>query len=203
MKLLLTSAGIKTKTLENTLLALADQPTSKLKVAFIPTAANVEEEDKTWLVDNLVELRDLHFSLLDIVDIAALSAEASRERLQDADIIVIGGGKTDYLVEQLRLKELDGVFQEWLASKIFVGISAGSVMAGPVINPHGDKGLGWVDFLVVPHMGAAFTNRTEDQVRAAGDHLQKDIYWLSDDAAVLVKDSEVSVVGEGYKVFKQ
>ena len=200
MKLLLTSAGIKDNHLANALLDLAGKPAKELKVAFIPTAANFENEDKTWLIDNLAELSDMHFGWLDIVDIAALNYDESIKRLKDMDVVVVGGGKTKNLVEILRELRLDAIFREWLSSKVFVGISAGSVMTGPIINPHGDQGLHWVDFLIVPHMNASFANRSEDQIQAAANSLQKTIYWIGDSSAVMINDANISFIGTEYKV---
>lgn len=49
MKLLLT----------NELLAMAGRSVEELSIAFIPTAANVEEGDKSWLIDDLVRFKNL------------------------------------------------------------------------------------------------------------------------------------------------
>ncbi len=60
-KLLLTSGGLRNPTLINALLDLANKPASEVKVAFIPTALNVEPGDKGWAIDQMLRLRDIAF----------------------------------------------------------------------------------------------------------------------------------------------
>lgn len=202
MKLLLTSAGLKTEALKQAFLDLTPKPASELRVAYIPTAANEAVEDKAWLIDNLVELRDMHFAFLDIVDIAVFTPDQAKSRLQDMDVIVFGGGVTKYLVDTIRRAELDVELLEWAATKVFVGISAGSVMMGPVINPQSDRGLNWVDFIVVPHKDSPYTGRTAEQVESFSVNSGKVVYWLGDEAAVLVQGEHVEVIGADYQIFE-
>ena len=56
MKLLLTSSGITNKKIENALLELLAKPFKKSHLTFIPTAANPEKGDKSWLVDDEVSI---------------------------------------------------------------------------------------------------------------------------------------------------
>ena len=53
MKLLLTSAGITNNSIKDALAGLIGKRFSDSKMVFIPTAANVEEGDKGWLIDDL------------------------------------------------------------------------------------------------------------------------------------------------------
>lgn len=46
MRLLLTSAGITNRLIANALVSMVGKDARDIKVAFIPTAANVEEGDK-------------------------------------------------------------------------------------------------------------------------------------------------------------
>lgn len=71
MNLLLTSGGVRNPALVAALFELAGAGADKLNCAFIPTAASVRDEDKRWLIDDLVRLKDLGFHKLDIVDLAA------------------------------------------------------------------------------------------------------------------------------------
>ncbi len=69
MKLLLTSGGLANKSIEKALLELIDKKPPDVSVAFIPTASNVETGDKDWLIDDLIDLRNLDFKAIHIVDI--------------------------------------------------------------------------------------------------------------------------------------
>ena len=59
MKLLLTSAGLSNKSIIKALKELTEKPFNELKLAFIPTAANVEEGDKDWLIRDLINCKNL------------------------------------------------------------------------------------------------------------------------------------------------
>jgi len=59
MKLLLTSSGLTNKSIAKALLDLAGKPFSELNLVFIPTAANVEKGDKDWLLQDLINCRNL------------------------------------------------------------------------------------------------------------------------------------------------
>jgi hypothetical protein len=86
MKLLLTSAGFSNQTIAKAFLELAGKPFKEMKLAFIPTAANVEEGDKGWLIEDLANCKKLGLAEIDIVDISALPREIWQKRLEAADI---------------------------------------------------------------------------------------------------------------------
>ncbi len=196
MKLLLTSAGLKNQTLIAEFIQLVGKPAEEIKVCFIPTAADVEAEDKGWLIDNLAEFKKLVYQI-DILDIAAVSKGMLISRLSWADVLVFGGGSTEYLVEQMKKTGLNNKLPKLLSSRVLVGISAGSVMCGPVINSQKDLGLNYVDFVIVPHKGSPFTNRTAEEVTKAAKKIGRKIYWIDDNCAVRVIDSKVEIVGTG------
>jgi dipeptidase E len=196
MKLLLTSGGIRNNALADALFQLTQAPASEVRLAFIPTAANVRDEDKCWLIDDLANLKAIGFARLDIVDIAALSKEQLGPRLEQADVLVFGGGDTKYLLQCIHDKlasDLTGLLQ----TRVLVGISAGSVICCPVINPTRTEGLGYVDFLFIPHMGSSFANRTRDDVQGFASMLGKRTYWADDNAGVLVNGNSIKPVGAG------
>lgn len=94
MKLLLTSGGMKNKSIANALRELLGKPFEESSLAFIPTAADVKSNDKSWLVTDLYKFHQLGFKTFDIVDIAALPFEIFMPHLEAADVIVFGGGHT-------------------------------------------------------------------------------------------------------------
>ncbi len=100
MKLLLTSAGLTNKTIVNSLIHLAKKPIKQLNLAFVPTAANVEEDDKGWLIDDLVNCRKLGFNQIDIVDISAVPKDVWLPRLNQADVLLFGEGAEQFAKEQ-------------------------------------------------------------------------------------------------------
>lgn len=73
MKLLLTSGGITNGTIAKALEGLLTKPKQESGIAFIPTAANVEEGDKDWLINDLHTLNNEGYKYVDIVDISAIT----------------------------------------------------------------------------------------------------------------------------------
>ncbi len=212
MKLLLTSAGIANKSIANALLELAERPFSQLNLAFIPTAANVEKGDKSWLIDDLNSLKNLGFQQIDIVDISALPKDVWLPRLKEADILHFGGGNTFHLMHWVEKSGLREVLPELLENKIYVGTSAGSMIAcrsldlstserlydEKVIKDAKDEGLGYVDFLVRPHLNSPyFPNINLDTLGKFAEEFAEIFYALDDNSAIKVVDGNIEVVSEG------
>ncbi|MFA6250451.1 MAG: Type 1 glutamine amidotransferase-like domain-containing protein [Candidatus Shapirobacteria bacterium] len=165
MNLLLTSDGITNPLLAQALLDLVGWPFAQTSLAFIPTAANVEVGDKTWLINDFQNLKNLGFSSIDIVDISSLPPGLWQPRLENADILVFGGGNTFHLIYWLRQSGLAKLLPKYLKTKVYMGISAGSMVVSKSIFLTSDKpvydqdrlgvvddsGLNLVDFYVRPH----------------------------------------------------
>lgn len=169
MKLLLTSSGLTNNSISNALLELAGKPASQLNLVFVPTAANVTENDKGWLIDDLYNCKKLGFSWIYIADISAVPAQIWKPSFEKADILVFGGGNSFYLMHWLKKTGLTEMLPEMLKTKIYVGISAGSMAATKSLCLSQSKelyylegvgefkdetGLGLVDFLVRPHLNS-------------------------------------------------
>lgn len=61
MKLLLTSGGLMNDSIISALKDLTQKPFNELNLAFIPTASNMEEGDKWWLIKDLEICKKLGF----------------------------------------------------------------------------------------------------------------------------------------------
>lgn len=212
MKLLLTSSGFTNMAIINALLELTKKPLDTLKLVFVPTAANVEEDDKGWLIDDLMNCRKLGFFSLDIVDISALPKETVHKRLEAADIFVFGGGNTFHLMHWIEKSGLKESLPELVKTRVYVGISAGSMVATKSLilsdsrrfyseNTGGVDsmdGLGFVDFHIRPHLNSAyFPNVTVEKVAELAMTVREPVYAIDDDTAIKVVDGEIEVVSEG------
>lgn len=212
MKLLLTSAGITNNSIKNALRELTEKPFNELKMAFIPTAANVEEGSKDWLIDNLVEFKNLKFSHIDIIDISALPRKNWERRLLKADILVFSGGINSYLNYWLTKSGLRELLPEMLKTKVYVGISAGSMIASKKIalgefkEPYfgvdnqeiGMKGLGLVEFYFRPHFNSPdFPKIRSENIKKLAENYPDPIYAVDDQTAIKVVDGKIEVVSEG------
>src|SRR3989344_8298620 len=107
MKLLLTSSGITNNSLEKALLDLLGKPFNQSNLTFIPTAANIDKSDKSWLINDLNNFRKLGFKSIDITDISAVPRNRWLSSLEESDAFVLGGGNTKYLLDWIWKSELD------------------------------------------------------------------------------------------------
>ncbi|WP_282944489.1 Type 1 glutamine amidotransferase-like domain-containing protein [Cellulomonas endometrii] len=206
MKLLLTSSGLADQLSCDALAALSGRPLVDQRVAVVPTAANVVEGDKGWLLANYVDVQRAGFAALDIVDVSALEPAVWRPRLWSADVLVVTGGDTTHLLRWLRRSGLADDLPALLRDRVYVGISAGSMVTGPhvrlsqsiQVEPDDSRGLGLVDFLIVPHLDSPwFPAPADGAVRAAVAGLAQRTFALADGAAVVVSGADVRVVGTG------
>ena len=212
MKLLLTSSGIKNTSLTKTLSQLLGKSFEESSVVFIPTAANMEIGDKGWLIDNLVDLQKLNFKQIDIVDISALPEDVLKSRLMEADVLVFGGGSPYYLMEWLNRSNLTNFLPKLLKNKVYVGISAGSMVVCPDLALRPSQilyeedldrktemqGLNLVHFHFLPHLNSEyFLKLRKENIESAIVGMKNKIYAADDESAIMVADGKVEIVGEG------
>jgi dipeptidase E len=225
MKLLLTSNGLANTSIKNALEDLVGKPRKETKIAFIPTAGFAEDDEKheprDWLADDIYNVKEF-CGFIDIVSLADLPKQKMLERLEYVDVIFVGGGNTFYLSYWM---EKSGLFDELprlLETRVYAGISAGSMISTKsirtasqaILNPKkfydkeydelgpeersAGKSAQLVDFVIRPH----YNSKTFPQV--SGDFLEliaKDVkvplYALDDQSALKVIDGKVEVISEG------
>jgi len=203
-KLLLTSAANKTI---HFLKKLTDKDWSDLNVVFITTAGN-PYEDKWWIRDDKKALVDLGVNIIEI-DIAGKSSKELEEKIGEPDVIFVAGGNTIYLLQEARKSGfMDIVIGLVKKGVIYVGSSAGSVLAGPdltletYVEDEKDTpklnsytGLGLVNFLIQPHWSEEFLR---DKYLKIADKLVKSkipLITLTDDQAVLIDGEKMEILG--------
>lgn len=205
MKLLLTSAGITNKSIAKALGQLAGRTPAKTRVAFIPTAANVEAGEKSWFITQLTDLQKFGYEWIDVVDPSA-DGVSWQERLQQAHAIFVSGGNTFHLLDQYHRTGFGKWLTKNLGDKVYVGVSAGSIIAAPSIDvatiPPADhnlpnmedlRGMKWVDFEVEPHCDTKRFATIEYYSQTRNNT----VYAIDDQSAIAVAGDKVSVVSEG------
>ncbi len=206
MKLLLTSAGLSNISLKN---ALKDMVGDKeIKIAFIPTASNIEEGDKDWLIKDYVECTKV--GSLDIVDISAVSKEVWLPRLKSANTIFIGGGHTYYLMDWINKSGLSKELPELLKTRVYVGISAGSMVVCPKLTLSSSdltqhskyskdmSGLEYVKFYLKPHYNSSFFPQSIDEyIKLDAEKLDNDTYAIDDQSGIKVVNGKMEIISEG------
>jgi dipeptidase E len=213
MKLLLTSAGITNKSIESALQELVGKPFAQTKLVFVPTAANAEEGDKGWLIDDMYRCKQLGLEEVDIVDIAAVPKEVWLPRFEAADVLLFGGGNTYYLIAWMQKSGLFLEIPRLLETRVYVGISAGSMAASKELlvsqsklflfdeehsHTKSNTGLGLVDFQFRPHLNSPyFTKIRKEYVEQVAKELNKPLYAVDDQTALKVVNGKVEIVTEG------
>lgn len=216
MKLLLTSAGLRKDNdsdfrqgLVDSFKKLLGQEPKGLKCAYIPTAAD-PEEDKWFVEAGRQELKDLGMELID-VDLKDPNKASVKEKLEQSDVIYVNGGNTFYLLDWARKSGLSDYLKELLDKGIvYIGVSAGSILLGPdiaisgwdctwdknIVNLTDTTGLNIVPFATSPHFTETERPVLEKKMREAN----YPVIAITDEQAVLVDGDNQEIVGEGEKI---
>ncbi len=62
MKILLTSGGITNESIKTALFDLVGKNPEDTSLTFIPTASNMEQGDKSWLINDLINFKKLNLN---------------------------------------------------------------------------------------------------------------------------------------------
>lgn len=212
MKLLLTSGGLSNKSIVDALLELTGKPFSELNIAFIPTASNVEDGDKGWLIKDLATLTELKFKSIDIVDISALPKDVWLSRIKETDVFLFEGGNTFHLMYSIEKSGLKEVLPDLLKTRVYVGISAGSMVACKGLDLSNserlyseeigkykkDEGMGFVDFLLRPHLNSPhFPKVIMENMEKISKEVPETFYAIDDNTAIKIDGEKIEVVSEG------
>jgi dipeptidase E len=213
MKLLLTSGGLTNKSIAKALFDLVGKSAQQTAIAFIPTAAIAEAGDKSWFITDLVNIKNQDVKRIDIVDISALPREVWLPRLEHADVLFFSGGNTPHLMHWLHVSGLAEMLPALLRTRIYAGISAGSIVTAPTLAlssktsepfkyeddlQYDGKGLGLVNFHVRPHLNSpSFPKAQKEYLQEKAKEVPEKIYGLDDQSALKVVDGVVEIVSEG------
>jgi dipeptidase E len=214
--MLLTSAGLRSELLRSALRDLVGQRFSAARLAFIPTASVAAPGDHGWFVEDLSRVHDLGWRELDVLELNGLPVSVVRQRLRRADVIYAAGGNHYHLARSFAAGGLGQDLVQLLESKVYVGVSAGSMIfsrnlsrrTGRVFGERdGLRILGWkqarpaaglFDWYVKPHLNSRdFPRRTLRWFEKAAARLDFPVYALDDQSAVRVRGAGVDVVSDG------
>ncbi len=212
MKLLLTSNGLSTESIAAKLFALVEKPASETTITFVPTAMNPTEGNKTWFVNDIWRIHAQGLKQFDVVDFSALKKEEWLPRFEAADVLFFSGGDTHHLIDHMREAGLDTELPRLLETRVYAGISAGSIVTGPTTfvssedidmyyedkSYAGKPALNFVPFHFRPHYNSHdFPNARKGVMEDIAGSIQETFYAVDDTSALAVVDGEVEVVGEG------
>jgi dipeptidase E len=215
MKLLLTSGGVTNPSIQGALVALLGKPIAESTALCIPTAAYghpLVTPDRAWRFvsgepDNpMTNLGWRSVGLLELTALPSVDPERWLPWVQQADVLLVGGGDVLYLCHWLRESGLADLLPS-LEDTVWVGLSAGSMVLTRQVGedfiqwrpPSGDDStLGFVDFSICPHVngeGRPGNSIAEAESWAAG--IRGPAYAVDDQTAFTVVDDVVDVVSEG------
>jgi len=178
------------------------------RLIFVPTAAD-PEEDKWYVKKDKERLNELGFKIEEI-NLQVENARSLDKEFTGADVVYVEGGNTFYLLDWVRKSGFDGEVKRFLENGgVYVGVSAGSMIAGPNIETAGWKhadnnfiglkdliAMGLVDFAISPH----FDETVAEAVRAAAAKAGYPSVALTDVQAILVNGDDVRIVGPGDRI---
>ena len=210
MKLFLTSEGLTNNSIRQAFCELLPDTPDNCSVAVIPTAANVCS-DISWLEEHLENIQKAGITKIERLDLETLPIDSVLERLYESDVIWFEGGNTYHLLHWVRASGLAEALPELLENKIYAGVSAGSMIAGPSVEsnspmfPEEDQhkienlnGLGLVPFAVIPHLNSDYFKHTKNEfIKLFADTVDYPVYALDDNSAIEVVGGSLRIITEG------
>ncbi len=215
MKFLLTSAGIKNKSIHNTLIELLGKPIAECSALVIPTAnhaqANGAERAYVFVAGQeprtpMSELGWKSLGLLELTALPSIDKEHWVRWVRETDVLLVNGGDPLYLCYWMRQSGLAELLPSLGA--VYVGLSAGSMVMAPNIGEDfvswkpptgGDETLGLVDFAIFPHLDhPELPENTMADAEMWAAAMRVTGYAIDDETAIKVIDGTVEVVSEGH-----
>lgn len=216
MKLLLTSAGIKNPSIHKTLVDLLDKPIGECSALCIPTSGYAHRGGaaRAWNFiagreprSPMAELGWRSLGVLELTALPSIDKDIWVPAVREADVLLVNGGDPLYLCYWMRQSGFADLLPS-LAGKVYVGLSAGSMVMTPRIGEDfvgwkppagGDETLGLVGFSIFPHLDnpeLPNNNMANAEKWAAG--LSVPSYAIDDETAIQVVDGDVEVISEGH-----
>jgi dipeptidase E len=213
MKMLLTSNGLSNKSIADALFDLVGKTPSETRIVFIPTAANAARGDMGWFAKDIYNIYKQGLKYFDVADISAMPKDTWLPKLEAADVLFFSGGNTPHLIRWLNESGLKDLLPELLKTRVYAGISAGSIVTAKTLESSGaekkewykekfgyenNEGLGLVDFYVRPHYKKQSKEGwPKEALEELAKQVQKTLYVLDDNSALKVVGDKVEVITEG------
>jgi len=224
MKFLLTSAGIKNTSIHNTLVDLLGKPIAESSALCIPTGIYPFPGGPLMAyrfisgstANPMCELGWKSLGVLELTALPSISKEVWTTAVQETDALLVYGGDVLYLCRWMQESGLANLlltahpagFTPPLREIVYVGVSAGSMVTAPTFGETYDdpdtpfiitKGLGLVDFALLPHLDHEdHPESSTARVERMAAEVPVPTYAIDDETAIKVVDGEVEVISEGH-----
>ncbi|KRE75683.1 Type 1 glutamine amidotransferase-like domain-containing protein [Paenibacillus sp. Soil750] len=220
MKLLLTSAGINNKSIQDALVDMLGKPIADSNALCIPTAMYghpwVGPGVKAWhfisgnsenpiYKNPMVDLGWKSVGVLELTALPSINKDRWVPLVRETDVLLVAGGDALYLCHWMRQSGMADLLPSLKA--VYVGMSAGSMVMAPNIGEFfvgwtpptgGDETLSLVDFAIFPHLDhEMLPSNTMAAAERWAAGMQGPTYAIDDQTAIKVIDGAVEVVSEG------
>ncbi|EKE10657.1 MAG: hypothetical protein ACD_15C00217G0005 [uncultured bacterium] len=160
---------------------------NKKKTLFIETSGEAHQGNRRWIDDAKKKMEQLGFDMISYT-ITDKTEKEIEEALRQVDIVYVAGGNSAYLLCRSQENNFAKVVRKFIEDGgIYIGQSAGSIVAGPNIYPlyksdHDEwfikissfDGYGLVNFIAVPHFGRE--DKKESFLKHRFSHMYSDKY---------------------------
>lgn len=198
MKLFLTSTGLENKDISNHF-ETSFLPKEPKDLSFLVVSIQDSEQDAFYLEKTLSEIKNIGTQDIDIFKLGSEKFISKK----DYDVVYVCGGNTFDYLDRVRKTGLDKFIVDFSKreNSTYVGVSAGSILAGPSIEiagwgSEGDEnnielvdlqGLGLTNFAIYPHY--------RDELKAELDEFKKRVNYpiieLQNDQAIITNYSNI------------
>lgn len=203
MKLLLTSAGLSTEKIRKEFLDLISKKAEEIKVIMF---SYFEEDD---IVIKYIDLSIKHLEDIGLlpqnIELIKINNDQKIGSLERFDVVYVCGGNTFVILDRLRKLDLDEKIKDFVKKgKLYLGVSAGSIIAGPDIEIAGydsnwDKNIIGLDNLkgfeltnisISPH----YVEAEKEIVEKFRKKVDFQVLELTDEQALLITDKETKII---------
>jgi len=208
------------------LVELLGKPFDEAKAVAIPTAIYGLDNGPSGAWQTLEQLNAgwKEYGVIELTALPSLPKELWLSNLEQADVIIVGGGNNFYLSYWMQEAEMFDILPELLSDnrKVFLGVSAGGGILTKSFNvdrekleregvyyddEYGETGppgassaktMELVSFTQRPHMNADyFPAASEANMEEWATKTKDPLYAYDDQTALRVIDGEVEVISEG------
>jgi dipeptidase E len=206
MRMLLTSSGIRQGPILDALVDLLGKPLSESRIVVVIDAMLPFPGDKSRMLEHLEQLRALGWAELDVMSLFSGPRSVIESRLRSADVVFCYGGSNHWLAHAWTATGLAPVLRELLDEKVYVGLSAGSMIFSRLhaafvdaFDDHEEvemlelasvaPAVPLFDWFVLCHLGAAFLPDNAEEWAAKGTAaLGAPVWFIDDESALLIRD---------------
>ncbi|HQM18896.1 MAG TPA: Type 1 glutamine amidotransferase-like domain-containing protein [Candidatus Paceibacterota bacterium] len=195
MKLFLTSTGLENMNVSR-YFETSFLPKEPKDLSFLVISIQDSEQDAFYLDKTLTEIKNTGAINIDVFKLGNEKFTTDKEY----DVVFVCGGNTFDYLDRVRKTGLDKFIVDFSKKEnsVYVGVSAGSILAGPDIAIAGDedsndigltdlRGLCLTDFIVYPHYRKELKTQLDEFKKRNG----YPIIELEDNQAVILNYSNI------------